>query len=406
MALERKIRYYRWRGINPTGKRLSGIMVGYQEQEIRAKLSEQQIQVKKIKRYKPSTLSKRRNQFTAKDVTAITRQLATIVNSGVPVVQALKLIAHSHNKAEARATLSMVSNQVEAGSSLARALNTSSPLFDNFYCDLVATGEQTGHLAQAFERLATYREKSEAMRKKVIKAMIYPTTVTFTAILVTLLMLIFVIPQFAAIFKGFGAELPWFTQKIIDVSNFLLSDGPLLALGMLVISMLAVMAYRKSERNKLRVHRVMLAFPIVGPIMLKAAIARFARTLATTFSSGIPLLSGIEAAGKTAGNRFIEQAIKGAHGNTAAGMPLHLALRHSEVFPELMLQMVMIGEESGSIDDMLNKIAYTYESDVDNTVDNLGKILEPLIILFLGGVIGGLLIAMYMPVFKLMSAVG
>ncbi|MCQ1057202.1 type II secretion system F family protein [Photobacterium sp. DNB23_23_1] len=406
MAQERKIRYYRWRGINPTGKRLSGIMVGYQEQEIRAKLNEQQIQAKKIKRYKPSTLSKRRNQFTSKDVTAITRQLATIVNSGVPVVQALKLIAHSHNKAEARATLTMVSNQVEAGLSLARALNTSSPLFDNFYCDLVATGEQTGHLAQAFERLATYREKSEAMRKKVIKAMIYPIMVTITAILVTLLMLIFVIPQFANIFKGFGAELPWLTQKIIDVSNFLLSDGPLLALGLLAVSILAVMAYRRSDKNKLRVHRALLVFPIVGPIMLKAAIARFARTLATTFSSGIPLLSGIEAAGKTAGNRFIEQAIEGAHSNTAAGMPLHLALRHSEVFPELMLQMVMIGEESGSIDDMLNKIAFTYESDVDNTVDNLGKILEPLIILFLGGVIGGLLVAMYMPVFKLMSVVG
>ena len=406
MAKESKLRYYRWRGVNPTGKRLAGIMVGYQEPEIRARLSEQKIQVKKIKRFKPSSLSKRRNQLTAKDVTAITRQLATIVNSGVPVVQALKLIAHSHNKAEARATLTMVSNQVEAGSSLARALNTSSPLFDNFYCDLVATGEQTGHLAQAFERLATYREKSEAMRKKVIKAMIYPTMVSLTAVGVTLMMLIFVIPQFANIFKGFGAELPWFTQKIIDVSEFLQSDGLLLALGLAITILLAAFAYRKSDRNKLRVHRALLAVPIVGPIMLKAAIARFARTLATTFSSGIPLLTGIEAAGKTAGNRHIEQAIVGAHGNTAAGMPLHLALRHSEVFPELMLQMVMIGEESGSIDDMLNKIAFTYESDVDNTVDNLGKILEPLIIIFLGTVIGGLLVAMYMPVFKLMSVVG
>ncbi|WEM42661.1 type II secretion system F family protein [Photobacterium sp. DA100] len=406
MAKDRKIRYYRWRGINPTGKRLSGVMLGFQEQEIRAKLGEQQIQVRKIKRHQPSTLSKRRNQLMATDVSAITRQLATMVNAGVPVVQALKLIAQSHHKAEARATLTMVSNQVEAGSSLAKALHTSSPLFDDFYCDLVATGEQTGHLAEAFNRLATYREKNEAMRKKVIKAMIYPSMVTLTAIIVTVLMLIFVIPQFANIFNSFGAELPWFTQWVIDVSNLMISHGPYLALGLLVAIIFSITAYRKSDKHKLRVHRLLLAIPIMGPIMRKAAIARFARTLATTFSSGIPLLSGLEAAGRTAGNRFIEQAIEGAHGNTAAGMPLHLALRHSGVFPELMLQMVMIGEESGSIDDMLNKIALTYEDDVDNSVDNLGKILEPLIILLLGGLIGGLLIAMYMPVFKLMSVVG
>ena len=381
-------------------------MMGLQEQEIRAKLSEQHIQVKKVKRHKPSTLSKRRNQLKPTDITAITRQLATMVNSGVPVVQAIKLISSSHNKAEARAVLNLVATQVEAGSTLARAMNTSTPLFDNFYCDLVATGEQTGHLAHAFERLATYREKSEAMRKKVIKAMIYPIMVTLTAIIVTLLMLIYVIPQFASIFNSFGADLPWFTQQIINASNFLLSHGPYLGLALSSTAFIAITAYRKSDQQKLRVHRLLLAMPILGAVVRKAAIARFSRTLATTFSSGIPLLSGLEAAGKTAGNRHMENAIATAHGDTAAGMPLHLALRHSEVFPELMLQMVMIGEESGSIDDMLNKVAITYEEDVDNTVDNLGKILEPMIILFLGGVIGGLLIAMYLPIFKLMSVVG
>ncbi|MBC7006665.1 type II secretion system F family protein [Photobacterium sp. BZF1] len=406
MAKDRKIRYYRWRGINPTGKRLSGVMLGFQEQEIRAKLNEQQIQIRKLKRHNPSTLSKRKNQLKATDITAITRQLATMVNSGVPVVQALKLIATSHHKAEGRATLAMISNQVEAGLSLSRAMLTSSPLFDDFYCDLVATGEQTGHLAQAFNRLATYREKSEAMRKKVIKAMIYPTMVTLTAIIVTVMMLIFVIPQFASIFNSFGADLPWFTQRIIDISDLMLSHGLYLALSLSLSGIIAITAYRKSDQHKLRVHRMLLALPIMGPVLRKAAIARFARTLATTFSSGIPLLTGLEAAGRTSGNRFIEQAIEGAHNDTAAGMPLHLALRHSEVFPELMLQMVMIGEESGSIDDMLNKVAITYEDDVDNTVDNLGKIIEPLIIMFLGTLIGGLLIAMYMPVFKLMSVVG
>ncbi|PSB83475.1 type II secretion system F family protein [Photobacterium damselae] len=401
-----KIRYYRWRGVNQGGKKITGVTLGFQEQEVRAQLTEQMIQVKKIKRTNPSTLDKIRNQMKSSDVTAITRQLATMIESGVPIVQALKLMASSHHKAEVRAVLTQVNTQVEAGASLSKALKSSSPLFDNFYCDLVATGEETGYLGQVFVRLATYREKSEAMRKKVIKAMIYPSMVMLTAISVTILMLVFVIPQFAAIFGSFGAELPWFTRQVLKASDFLINYGGYLAVGLLLAFVLYRYSYKRSYSFRLRMARLSLRLPIIGNVVLKATIARFARTLATTFSAGIPLLTGLQSAGKTAGNLHIEEAIMEAHTSAAAGMPLYLSLRQCNVFPELMLQMTMIGEESGSLDDMLNKMASLYENDVDNIVDNLGQILEPLIIIVLGVLIGGLLVAMYMPIFTLMSVIG
>ncbi|HIF9235188.1 TPA: type II secretion system F family protein [Photobacterium damselae] len=401
-----KIRYYRWRGVNQGGKKITGVTLGFQEQEVRAQLTEQMIQVKKIKRTNPSTLDKIRNQMKSSDVTAITRQLATMIESGVPIVQALKLMASSHHKAEVRAVLTQVNTQVEAGASLSKALKSSSPLFDNFYCDLVATGEETGYLGQVFVRLATYREKSEAMRKKVIKAMIYPSMVMLTAISVTILMLVFVIPQFAAIFGSFGAELPWFTRQVLKASDFLINYGGYLAVGLLLALVLYRYSYKRSYSFRLRMARLSLRLPIIGNVVLKATIARFARTLATTFSAGIPLLTGLQSAGKTAGNLHIEEAIMEAHTSAAAGMPLYLSLRQCNVFPELMLQMTMIGEESGSLDDMLNKMASLYENDVDNIVDNLGQILEPLIIIVLGILIGGLLVAMYMPIFTLMSVIG
>ncbi|MDX1303867.1 type II secretion system F family protein [Photobacterium sp.] len=401
-----KLRYYHWRGINPAGRKVSGVIIGFQEQEIRSKLTEQRIQIKKIKRRKPSTFSKLRNQMSSGDITETTRQLATMIESGVPVVQSFKLISQSHHKSEVRAVLSQVTTQVEAGSSLAKALKTSSPLFDTFFCDLVETGEQTGHLGEVFSRIATYREKSESTRKKVIKAMIYPAMVTFTAVLVTIMMLVFVIPQFASIFSSFGAELPWFTRQVIKASDFLTNDGGYLAIALTALLLLYRSCYKKFYRLRLASNRLTLKLPILGKVLLKATIARFARTLATTFSAGIPLLTGLQSAGKTTGNLHIQQAIHEAYTSTAAGMPLYLSLRQCNVFPELMLQMTMIGEESGALDDMLNKMALLYEDDVDNTVDNLGKILEPLIILILGGLIGSLLVAMYMPIFTLMSVIG
>lgn len=401
-----EVRYFHWKGTNTSGKKQSGVILGFKEQDARQKLQNQRITIKKIKARKPSTFEKRKNRMTSTDVTKITRQLATMVLSGVPVVQSFKLIAESHHKGEACAILYQITQQVEAGSSVSQSLRAHPELFDNFYCDLVATGEQTGHLGELFARIAEYREKHEEMRKKVIKALIYPAIVSLTAVGVTILMLVFVIPQFAQIFGSFGAELPLFTQWVILASDAVIGYGHYVALGLFLFVFLSRYRYRKSEKLRYRTQKSLLSFPIIGEVLLKATLARFARTLATTFTSGIPLLSGITSSARTADNLYIEEALNNAHTNTAAGMPLNLALRQTGAFPELMLQMVMIGEESGALDDMLNKMAKLYEQEVDDLVDNLGKLLEPFIIIFLGVVIGGLLVAMYMPIFKLMSVMG
>ncbi len=401
-----KLKHFAWRGVNGNGKKVRGIMMGYIEGDVREKLAQQQIKLQKIKQTTPSAFSSFGNKMKGTDITAFTRQLATMLNAGVPIVQGLRLIADSHKKAEMRAAVLQVSKQVEAGTSLSKAFSSASSMFDGFYCDLIATGEETGHLPEVFARLAMYREKSEALRKKVVKAMIYPTIVSLVAITVTVGMLVFVIPQFDQIFKSFGAQLPWFTQQVVYLSEFIQATGLYIFAGVIIFILSFSLAMRKSPSFKFQVHKWVLRVPIFGGIFLKASIAKFARTLATTFSAGVPLLSGLRSGAQTTSNLFVKKAIDSAHTQTSAGMPLYIALRQADAFPELMLQMVMIGEESGALDDMLNKNATLYESDVDNVVDNLSQIIEPFIIVILGGVVGGLLVAMYMPIFSMMSVIG
>nr|WP_086938435.1 type II secretion system F family protein [Thaumasiovibrio occultus] len=396
-----KIKHFAWRGVSTNGKKVSGTIMGFSESEVREKLSQQNIHIQRVRVTKPSALSKIGNSFTSKDLTAFTRQMATMLQSGVPVVQALHLIAESHKKTEVRSVLIQVCNQVESGTALSKAFSSSSTLFDKFYCDLVSTGEETGHLPEVFARLSLYREKSEELRRKVVKAMIYPTIVVLVATAVTLGMLIFVIPQFAQIFQGFDAELPAFTQMMIDLSEAIRFNGPMIFLSIVAFCVIFSMSMKRSEKFRKKVHQKSLGIPVFGSIFLKTAVARFARTLATTFSAGIPLLQGLESGGQTTTNLYVKEAIFDTKDQTTAGMPLYQALRQTEVFPELMLQMVMIGEESGALDDMLNKCATLYEEDVDNLVDNLGRIIEPFIIVFLGVVVGGLLVAMYLPIFQL-----
>lgn len=285
-------------------------------------------------------------------------------------------------------------------------MRTASTHFDALYVDLIQTGEQSGNLAEVFERLATYREKSEQLRAKVIKALIYPSMVILVALGVSYLMLTMVIPEFESMFKGFGAELPWFTQQILKLSHGVqaYSAGAFIASLGLVFGIKA--ARKKSFVVRLKTSQLSLRFPIIGGVLAKAAIAKFSRTLATSFSAGIPILASLKTTAKTAGNVHFETAIQDVHRHTAAGMPMYIAMRNTQAFPEMVLQMVMIGEESGKLDDMLNKVATIYEFEVDNTVDNLGKILEPLIIVFLGIVVGGLVVAMYLPIFNLMSVLG
>ncbi|MFL7010572.1 type II secretion system F family protein [Enterovibrio norvegicus] len=401
-----QLRAYHWRGYTSKGAKVKGQLLAYREDEARNMLAAQQIRIEKIKQRSPSSWVKRRNTANHQDITLFTRQMATMLEAGVPLTETLKLLKSSAKKAELGLIINQIYQHIEAGSSLSQAMKNSSPLFDQFYCDLVATGEQTGRLEQIFARICVYREKSEATRAKVVKAMIYPGIVSVIALLVTIGMLIFVIPQFKDVFSSFNAELPWFTLKVLSVSDALQNYGHYLFL-ITVLSVLAFKAsYNKSDAFKLKVSQFSLHIPIIGDVLTKATLSRFTRTLATTFSAGIPLLSGLAAAGKTTNNVYFTHVIEHVHQQTAGGRPLHRAIKETEAFPDMMIQMVMIGEESGALDDMLNKVAVIYEADVDNTVDNLGKILEPLIIVTLGLLIGSLVIAMYLPMFDLMNVMG
>ena len=400
------LRNFYWRGVNSSGKQVSGQTLALSEVEVRSNLNEQKIRIKKIKKRSISAFSRLKHSVKRKDITLLTRQLATMLTTGVPIVQAIRLVGENHLKAEMKSILKQVCFAIEAGTPLSKALATSSRHFDHFYIELVATGEQTGHLAAVFERLAEYREKSEALRSKVIKAMIYPVMVSLVAIGVTVLMLTMVIPEFESIFKGFNADLPWFTQQVINLSHLLQSSGHWFITVLFSLFLLLKYLQRKSLKCQLKTSQWLLAIPVIGGVLAKAAIAKFSRTLATSFSSGIPILTSLKTTAKTTTSLYYQTAMESVYHNTAAGMPLYIAMRHSHAFPEMVLQMVMIGEESGQLDNMLNKIAAVYEQEVDNTVDNLGKILEPLIIVLLGSIIGGLVVSMYLPIFNLMSVIG
>lgn len=401
-----QLKNYRWKGINSSGKKTSGNVLAMTEIEVRERLDAQHIKIKKLKKGSISFITKISHRVKGKDITIFTRQIATMLMTGVPIVQALKLVSENHKKAEMKSILMSVTRAVEAGTPMSKAMRTASTHFDPLYTDLIATGEQSGNLSQVFERLATYREKSEQLRAKVIKALIYPAMVVLVALGVSYLMLTRVIPEFEQMFTGFGADLPAFTQMVLNLSAWTQNWGPFIGLSFVSLLISGKIMSQRSDSFRLLAARSSLRVPILGPVLSKAAIAKFSRTLATSFSAGIPILTALKTTSKTSGNMHYQLAIEEVYRDTAAGMPMYIAMRNCNVFPELVLQMVMIGEESGRLDDMLNKIAAIYEFEVDNTVDNLSKILEPLIIVFLGVVVGGLVTAMYLPIFNLMSVLG
>ncbi|NVC93432.1 type II secretion system F family protein [Vibrio natriegens] len=401
-----QLKNFRWKGINSSGKKTSGKTLAMSEVEVRERLNAQHIKIKKLKKSSISFLTKLSHRVKGKDITVFTRQISTMLITGVPLVQALKLVSNNHKKAEMKSILMSITRAVEAGTPMSKAMRTASSHFDSLYTDLISTGELSGNLAEVFERLATYREKSEELRAKVIKALIYPMMVILVALGVSYLMLTQVIPEFEKMFVGFGAELPWFTRQVLDLSAWMQNWGSFIALGTLSLVISARILVKRSDSFRLMMDRAILKIPVLGTVLSKAAIAKFSRTLATSFSAGIPILTSLKTTSKTSGNLHYQLAVEEVYRDTAAGMPMYVAMRNCDVFPELVLQMVMIGEESGRIDEMLNKVATIYEFEVDNTVDNLSKILEPLIIVFLGVVVGGLVTAMYLPIFNLMSVLG
>ena len=396
---------YTWQGINRKGQKVSGEMQGENPNQVKAELRKQGVNVSRISRKSQSILSKYSGRVKAMDIAMISRQIATMLSAGVPLVQTLRLLSSSHEKTTVRDLLAGICAEVESGIPLSQALKKHPIYFDALYCDLVAAGEQSGALEQIYDRIATYREKAEALKSKIKKALMYPAAVMAIAIIVTTILLLFVVPQFEEIFKSFGAELPAFTQVVINLSRFLQKAWYIIfgAIGLAIF--LFVRAHRSSQKLRDQTDKAMLKLPIIGMILHKACLARFSSTLATTFAAGIPLVDAMVSAAGASGNALYRDAVMAVRNEVMAGMQMHIAMRTVEVFPDMVTQMVMIGEESGSIDDMLNKIAGIYSQQVDDAVDGLSSLIEPLIMVVLGVLVGGLVVAMYLPIFKLGSVV-
>lgn len=396
---------FRWQGLNRQGGRLEGQLQGESAEQVRSELRRQGINVTKIRRERQSLLASWSNAIKPMDIAVATRQISTMLGAGVPLVQTLQMLARSHEKSGMRTLLAEIGADVETGTPLTQALRKYPRQFDDLYCDLVEAGEQSGALEQIFDRVAIYREKAEALKSKIKKALFYPAAVVLVAIVVTAILLLFVVPQFEEIFSSFGAELPTFTQLVIGLSRFLQHYWYLIFGGIGAGIFFYVRAFRRSQAVRDATDRLLLKLPVVGMILHKAAMARFARTLATTFAAGIPLVEALISAAGASGNVVYRRAILAVRDEVMAGMQVNVAMRTQAVFPDMVTQMVMIGEESGAIDEMLGKVAGIYEQQVDDAVDGLSSLIEPIIMAVLGVVVGGLVVAMYLPIFKLGSVI-
>jgi type IV pilus assembly protein PilC len=386
-----------WEGVDRNNKTMRGEMRAVSETVATTNLRRQGIRVVKIKRqaYRGG------RSITDKDMTFFTRQLATMLKAGVPLLQSFDIIARGHSNARFSRLMLDLKNQVETGSSLSQAFRQHPKYFDNLYCNLVQAGETAGMLDAILDRLATYKEKILAIKSKIKSALFYPIAVIVVAIVVTFVIMIFVIPAFKSVFASFGANLPWLTQVVIDISDWFVKWWWALFIGIVAAFVAIRLSIKRSETVRYTVHRLSLKFPIIGGILEKATIARWTRTLQTMFAAGVPLVESLDAVGGASGNMVYIAATKRIQTDVSTGTSLTNAMAAVNLFPQMVLQMVQIGEESGSLDNMLGKIADFYEREVDDAVAALSSLLEPIIIVFLGVVVGGLVVAMYLPIFKL-----
>jgi type IV pilus assembly protein PilC len=398
-AIARKDSPWVWEGTDRKGNRLKGRSLAVNENEVRAELRRQGVIPVKIR--KERKLLGGGGKITPMDIAVFSRQLATMLTAGIPLVQAFEIVGVGHDKPKMQKLILDVKSDIEAGTSLHEALAKHPLYFDDLYVNLVEAGEQAGALESLLDKVATYKEKTEALKKKIKKALFYPAAVLGVAVIVTLILLIFVIPQFEALFKGFGADLPAFTRMVIDLSRFVQDQGWWLA----IIAGGAVFAFgyfhKRSRAMRQFIDRAMLKLPILGGILVKAAIARYARTLSTMFSAGVPLVEAMDSVAGATGNIVYEQAVLRMRDEVATGLRLQRAMETTGLFPNMVIQMIAVGEESGSLDEMAGKVADFYELEVDAAVDGLSSLLEPLIMVILGGLVGSLVVAMYLPIFKL-----
>jgi type IV pilus assembly protein PilC len=394
---------FNWEGMDKKGQKIKGRSVAASEQALKSELRRQGVVATRIK--KQSQAFKSSGKVKTEDIAIFSRQLATMIGAGIPLVQAFEIIGAGHDKPAMQKLVLDIKADIEGGTSLHEALGKHPLYFDDLFVNLVEAGEQAGALETLLDKIATYKEKSEAIKKKVKKALFYPAAVLAVAVIVTCILLIFVIPQFEELFKGFGADLPAFTQMVINLSRFVQSEGVYL----LVVAVAAGWTFfyfkKRSRRMRQFLDRMMLRLPIIGPILNKAAIARYARTLSTMFAAGVPLVEALESVSGACGNIVFEDAVLKMRDEVATGQRLQRAMENTGIFPNMVVQMIAVGEESGSLDTMAGKVASFYEDDVDAAVDSMSSLLEPLIMMILGVLVGGLVIAMYLPIFKLGSVV-
>ena len=403
MAVTKDDVIFQWEGTDNRGVRLKGEKTGRDQSFIRAELRRQGITPQRVRR-KPKSF-KLGERVKSKDISIFSRQISTMLNAGVPLVQALDIISTASENEKFQKLITKIRTDVESGSNFADTLRQHPAHFDELYCNLVEAGEEAGVLDTVLDTIATYKERIEEIKGKVNKALYYPTAVVAVAIGVSALLLIKVIPQFESIFAGFGAELPAFTQLIVNLSDSLVEYGYVYFLGIIGAVIALVMAKKRSARFQHFLDRMALKIPVVGAILRKAALARFARTLGITFAAGVPLVEALNTVSGATGNEVYREAVMRVREDVAAGHQLQLAMQQTNVFPSMVVQMTAIGEEAGSLDQMLQKVAEFYEEEVNNAVDALSSLLEPVIILIVGGLIGSMVIAMYLPIFKMAAVV-
>lgn len=392
---------YIWEGIDRAGKRVKGEMSGQSEAVVRSVLRRQGVNPLKVKKKPKPLLGGGGGKITTKDITVFCRQLATMMSSGVPLVQSFEIVGRGHaNKAMQQLILS-IKGDIEAGGSLAEALRKHPLQFNELFINLITAGEHAGILESILHKLATYMEKSEALKSKIKGAMFYPIAVLVVAFIITCILLLFVIPQFEELFSGFGADLPALTRMVIDMSKWMQANWWILLI-VIVGSIFGLIETKKRSMAFAHwIDRMLLKLPVVGEILNKSATARFARTLATMFAAGTPLVEAMTSVAGACGNILYYDATMKMRDEIATGTQLQVAMRDANLFPNMVVQMVAIGEESGALDSMLSKVADWYEQEVDDAVDSLTSLLEPMIMAVLGVVIGGLVVAMYLPIFKM-----
>jgi type IV pilus assembly protein PilC len=393
-----------WEGKDRKGSIVKGELSGQNPALVKAQLRKQGINPTKVRK-KGMSLGGSGKKIKPLDIALFARQMATMMKAGVPLLQSFDIIADGVEKPAMRKLVDELKQHVAAGNSFAAALRTKPQYFDDLFCNLVDAGEQSGALENLLDRVATYKEKTEALKAKIKKAMNYPIAVIAVAVIVSCILLIKVVPQFKEVFSSFGAELPAFTLFVIGISEGLQEWWFIFLIALIGAGYAFMQAKQRSEKFRDALDRIILKTPIVGNILYKAAVARYARTLSTTFAAGVPLVEALDSVAGATGNVVFRNAVAKVKQDVTSGMQLNFSMRSTNVFPAMAVQMTAIGEESGALDSMLDKVASYYEAEVDNAVDGLTALMEPLIMSVLGVLVGGLIIAMYLPIFQLGSVV-